>query len=104
MNNGQHLAIIFNDNAGIGLHFSHIHIIDLETFEEIPVELLIENLENHWIVHEFNHNTGFIQFEGFGKKFSLNAPKDVQFFSHIVYKSSSRYEIIDDTLTCGSSL
>ena len=37
MNNEQHLAIIFNDNAGTGLHFSHIHIIDLETFEEIPV-------------------------------------------------------------------
>lgn len=82
INNRQHLAIIFNDNAGISLHFSYIHIIDLETFEEIPVELLIKNLENHWIVHEFNHNTSFIQFEGFGKKFSLNV-SPILFTNHL---------------------
>ena len=106
-NSNQHLAIRFV-NDGENFQFSSsIHIIDINTFQEIPVESVSEHLKDYLTIEKFDSENGFVQFHCLGKSVSLKVEShyfNTDIFPSISFDSEFLYDISDDGLICTTNL
>lgn len=107
LNSDQHLAIRLVNDSGNFQFSSSVHIIDINTLQEIPVETLHENLKNHFIIEEFNPKNGSIRFHCLGKSISLDVEPhyfNIDIFPSISYDSDFLYDFSDTGLICTTNL
>ncbi len=104
---GEHLFIQFTQGTGSGLHQTEVHILDLESMEEIPVQspekLLLEELKTE----EMNFETGEIRFSYQGKSVVEKVdPKELteDISSAVGHGAIFRYQAENDQLSYTTAL